>query len=257
MRISIVSGGFDPLHSGHLAYLKEAAKLGDELWVCLNSDAWLTAKKGKPFMSFKERKAVIKALRYVHQVIDFDDSDGSCIQGLKKIAKQNPHAKLIFCNGGDRTRYNIPESSVPGIELAFGVGGMNKKNSSSNILSSWKNNSEQRSWGAFTTLLSKSNIKVKELVVKPKQGMSFQRHLQRSEVWFIHEGSCKVYFQNKESINPQVIILNAGDIFEVPILAKHQIVNETNEPCAIIEIQIGERVDEYDIERFFFYPKTP
>jgi len=257
MKISIVSGGFDPLHSGHIAYLEAAAKLGDELWVCLNSDAWLTAKKGKPFMCFQERKAVLEALRCVHRVIEFNDTDGSCIQGLEKIAKQKPHSSLIFCNGGDRTRDNIPESSVQGVDLIFGVGGRDKKNSSSTILASWHNNVEQRSWGEFTTLLTKANIKVKELIVKPKQGMSFQRHQYRSEVWFIHEGTCKVYFQSKDSNNPQVVILNTGDLFEVPLLSKHQIVNEADEPCNIIEIQRGERVDEYDIERFFHYPKTP
>jgi cytidyltransferase-like protein len=257
MKISIVSGGFDPLHSGHIAYLEAAAKLGDELWVCLNSDAWLTAKKGKPFMPFKERKAVLEALRCVNQIIDFDDSDGSCIQGLQKIADKNPYAELFFCNGGDRTRHNIPESSVPGIKLIFGVGGEDKKNSSSSILASWHENTEERSWGNFTTLLAKANIKVKELVVKPKQGMSFQRHLYRSEIWFIHEGACKVYFQNKDSNHPQVFTLRAGDLFEVPMQAKHQIVNEVDEPCTIIEIQRGNRVDELDIERFFYYPKTP
>jgi len=245
------------MHSGHIAYLEAAATFGDELWVCLNSDAWLTAKKGKPFMSFQERKAVLEALYCVQKVIDFDDADGSCIQGLRKVAEQNPNTKLIFCNGGDRTRENIPENAVEGVELVFGVGGDSKKNSSSSILASWQNNSEQRSWGEFTTLLTKTNIKVKELVVKPKQGMSFQRHLYRSEVWFIHEGACKVYFHSKDSNKTQIIMLKAGDLFEVPVLAKHQIVNETDEPCTIIEIQRGERVDERDIERFLYYPKTP
>jgi len=257
MKISIVSGGFDPWHSGHISYLEAAATLGDELWVCLNSDAWLTAKKGRPFMSFQERKAVLEALRCVHQVIDFDDTDGSCIKGLHKIAKQNPNAKLIFCNGGDRTRDNIPEIAVPGVELTFGVGGDEKINSSSTILASWQNSSEQRTWGEFTTLLTKADIKVKELVVKPKQGMSFQRHSHRSEVWYVYQGACKVYFQSKESDASEVIMLNTGDIFQVPILAKHQIVNDTDKHCTIIEIQQGKRVDEYDIERFFHYPNTP
>jgi len=69
MKIAIVSGGFDPLHSGHLAYIEAAAKLGNELWVCLNSDEWLTAKKGKAFMCFEERKSVLEALRYVDKVM--------------------------------------------------------------------------------------------------------------------------------------------------------------------------------------------
>ena len=257
MKISIVSGGFDPLHSGHLAYLEAAAKLGDELWVCLNSDEWLTAKKGKPFMCFQERQSVLRALRYVDKVIAFDDSDGSCSKGLELIALQQPQARLIFCNGGDRNATNIPESRIPGIEFAFGVGGENKKNSSSSILSSWHTNTEQRSWGKFSTLLTKNNCKVKELVIAPNQGMSFQRHLHRSEVWFVLEGTCNVYLQSNKDEQVQLINLNSGDVLEVPILFKHQIVNDSKKDCVIIEIQYGERVDELDIERFFYYPHTP
>lgn len=257
MKIAIVSGGFDPLHSGHIAYIEAAAKMGDELWVCLNSDEWLTAKKGKAFMSFKERKAVLEALKYVNKVIAFDDSNGSCSKGLELIALQNPHAKLIFCNGGDRNNTNIPEIIIPGIEFAFGVGGEHKENSSSSILKSWNINTEQRSWGKFSTLLTKPNIKVKELIVESNQGMSFQRHLHRSEVWFILEGACKVYFQSNKDKKARLINLSSGDLFEVPILAKHQIINDCDKDCVIIEIQYGKRVDEMDIERFFYYPNTP
>lgn len=257
MKISIVSGGFDPLHSGHIAYLESAANLGDELWVCLNSDEWLTAKKGKPFLPFEERKIVLEALKCVDKVIGFDDSDGSCSKGLEQIASMNPKAQLIFCNGGDRNSANIPESAVDGINLAFGVGGKNKKNSSSSILASWHTNMEERIWGKFSTLLTKSNIKVKELIIEPKQGMSFQRHLYRSEVWFVFQGSCKVYFQPKEEKEIQIITLGPGDLFEVPLLAKHQIINDGNNDCLIIEIQYGDSVNEYDIERFLYYPETP
>ena len=257
MKISIVSGGFDPLHSGHLAYLEAASKLGNELWVCLNSDEWLTAKKGKAFLPLNERKAVLKALRYVDKVITFDDSDGSCVKGIELVRLQNPQAKLIFCNGGDRNSTNIPEIMISDIEFVFGVGGENKKNSSSSILKSWHNNTEQRSWGKFSTLLTKYNCKVKELVVAPNQGMSFQRHHHRSEVWFILEGACKVYFQLNEQTDVQLISLNSGDLFEVPLQALHQIINDSGNDCVIIEIQYGMRVDEYDIERLFYYPETP
>lgn len=257
MKISIVSGGFDPLHSGHLAYIEAAAKLGDELWVCLNSDKWLTAKKGKAFMCFQERKAILKAIRHVDEVISFDDSDGSCIKGLELIALQQPQAKLIFCNGGDRNSVNIAEIVMPGIEFAFGVGGENKRNSSSAILQSWHSNTEQRSWGKFNTLLSKNTCKVKELMVSPKQGMSFQRHVHRSEVWFILQGACRVYYQSDKDKKARLINLSSGDLFQVPMLAKHQIVNDGDKECVIIEIQYGDRVDELDIERFFYYPETP
>ena len=80
MKVVIVSGGFDPIHSGHIQYLLEAKKLGDILIVALNSDEWLIEKKGKEFMPFEERKVVLENISCVDQVIGFEDDDlGSCI----------------------------------------------------------------------------------------------------------------------------------------------------------------------------------
>jgi mannose-6-phosphate isomerase-like protein (cupin superfamily) len=100
-------------------------------------------------------------------------------------------------------------------------------------------------------LLTNNNCKVEELVVGPNQGMSFQRHHHRSEIWFIIKGACKVNFQSNKDKQAHLIQLSLGDLFEVPILAKHQIFNDGDKDCVIIEIQYGERVDELDIERFF------
>lgn len=257
MKISVVSGGFDPIHSGHISYLEKASILGDKLYVCLNSDEWLCAKKGKPFMSFKERKTIIEAMRCVDKVIDFDDSDGSCIQGLLKIKSLEPDAEIIFCNGGDRTQENTPESCLSDVKLVFGVGGSDKKNSSSSILQGWTFNTEKRVWGAFKTLLTRPNLKLKELIINPHQGISFQLHQYRSEVWFVFEGKCRVYLQPEGSKIPDIYNLNPGDLLEIPMQAKHQIVNEHDISCRIIEIQSGQRVDEKDIERFFHYPEVP
>ena len=85
MKIAVVSGGFDPIHSGHIDYISEAKKNADYLIVALNSDNWLSEKKGKPFMEFNERKQILESIKYVDKVIDFDDSDGSCIGALEKI----------------------------------------------------------------------------------------------------------------------------------------------------------------------------
>ena len=135
MKIIVVSGGFDPIHSGHISYFKAASKLGDKLIVALNSDLWLTNKKGKFFMPFNERKTIISNLVMVDQVIDFvDDSKGSCINALEKLKQLYPDDEIIFCNGGDRLKSNIPEMSVQGVTFKFGVGGEDKKNSSSWIL---------------------------------------------------------------------------------------------------------------------------
>ena len=153
MKISVVSGGFDPIHSGHVAYLNASRKHGDILIVALNSDKWLSDKKGQPFMSFSERKIILENLSCVDEVIDFEDDEfGSSVDALKKIKNRHPKDKIIFCNGGDRTDQNIPEMSIDGVEFVFGVGGEEKLNSSSWILKNWQGDSEERVWGKFFNL---------------------------------------------------------------------------------------------------------
>jgi len=139
--IVIASGGFDPIHSGHINYLNEAAELGNYLIVAVNSDAWLARKKGKAFMNWEERATIVENLRCVDSVISFDDFDGTAKDAIIKVRKFNLDAKIIFANGGDRTEKNIPEMDIKddNIEFIFGVGGDNKQNSSSWILNSWKN----------------------------------------------------------------------------------------------------------------------
>ena len=142
MKIAVVSGGFDPIHSGHIDYISEAKENADYLIVALNSDHWLSKKKGKPFMKFSERKQILESIKYIDEVIDFDDTDGSCINALEKIKATYLDASIFFCNGGDRSEDNIPEKNVEGIKFIFGVGGTNKKNSSSWILKNWQYDSK-------------------------------------------------------------------------------------------------------------------
>lgn len=141
MRIVLVTGGFDPIHSGHIDYFNDARQLGDLLVVGVNSDDWLTRKKGKPFMTFAERSAIVANIKSVDVVIDFDDSDGSAKDAIRKVRNQFPSSRIIFANGGDRTSSNIPEMDIvdSNLTFAFGVGGSFKKNSSSWILNNWNN----------------------------------------------------------------------------------------------------------------------
>ena len=86
MKISVVSGGFDPIHSGHISYINAAKKYGDYLIIALNSDNWLKKKKGKEFMPYEERKSILENLKCVDEVVDFEDDEmGSCINALEKI----------------------------------------------------------------------------------------------------------------------------------------------------------------------------
>lgn len=130
----IVTGGFDPIHEGHISYFEAAKSLGDTLIVGLNSDGWLCRKKGIPFMTFTERFAVVKALRCVDIVIEIDDRDGTAKDAIRQAQQMFPTDTIVFANGGDRTAKNIPEMDLEGVEFVFGVGGDNKMNSSSDVL---------------------------------------------------------------------------------------------------------------------------
>lgn len=137
--IVLVSGGFDPVHSGHIKLIQDASKKGDVV-VLLNSDKWLVNKKGKLFLPFNERKIIMMALKNVIDVIDFNDSDKNCIEGIKKAILKYKNYQIIFANGGDRNNSTTPEKKFcleNNITTLWGVGGENKSNSSSWILKKW------------------------------------------------------------------------------------------------------------------------
>ena len=96
--IVIVTGGFDPIHSGHISYIREAKKLGELLFVGANSDSWLTQKKGRPFMPMAERLAILGAIEGVDEVWEFDDSDNSSRDLIRKVRKAYPGTRIIFAN---------------------------------------------------------------------------------------------------------------------------------------------------------------
>lgn len=135
-----VSGGFDPLHIGHIQLFKAAKKLGDKLVVILNNDNWLIKKKGFVFMPQKERKALLEELKSIDKVIltthSKNPKDMSVCKELKKLRPD------IFANGGDRTKENIPEVAICkkiNCKMVFNVGG-GKVQSSSRLLKRFANN---------------------------------------------------------------------------------------------------------------------
>lgn len=134
----VVSGGFDPVHIGHIRYFKEAKELGDKLIVILNTDEWLWAKKGYVFMSFEDRKEILESIRYVDEIVKCIDTDHTVSKTLIKLRPD------IFAKGGDRTLENIPEAEICrrlGIEMKFNVGG-GKIRSSSWIVEALNKNKE-------------------------------------------------------------------------------------------------------------------
>ena len=138
--IVLISGGFDPIHSGHIKLIEHASKYG-EVVVLLNSDEWLKKKKGREFLNFKERKTIMLALKNVIDVLDFDDSDTTSIQGIKKAIEKYPEHNIKFANGGDRNEKSTPEKlfcEKNKVESLWGIGGNDKSNSSSWILKKWQ-----------------------------------------------------------------------------------------------------------------------
>ena len=253
-KIVLITGGFDPLHSGHIAYIKAARELGDSLIVGVNSDEWLRRKKGQEFMPWEERATIIAALHDVDRVINFDDSDGSAKDAIRKVRAINPAAQIIFANGGDRTKENIPEmdllEEMLHLEFVFSVGGENKMNSSSWILQEWKAPKTSRAWGYYRVLHEQGKeVKLKELTVTPKTCLSMQRHSDRAEHWFVAEGTATVYSIDSST---DVELLGEFTKFQHIHILKHQwhkLCNETSEPLRVIEIQYGDQCVEEDIER--------
>tara|TARA_Y100000590_G_C15459262_1_gene915803 strand:- start:399 stop:842 length:444 start_codon:yes stop_codon:yes gene_type:complete len=139
-KIILISGGFDPIHSGHVALIQESFKIG-QVVVLLNSDNWLREKKGKEFLPFNERKIIMGSIKGVIEVIEFNDSNKTCIEGIKIAKKKYRDYSIYFANGGDRNSKTTPELEFcknNSIETLWGVGGNNKANSSSWILKKWE-----------------------------------------------------------------------------------------------------------------------
>jgi len=122
-----VSGGFDPVHIGHVRMIRDASRYGDVM-VIINSDEWLQRKKGYVFMPYEERAEIMGNIKGVTLITSVDDSDGTVCQALRR------HKPDAFANGGDRKTENTPEMDVCeelGIQMLWAVGGNNKPQSSS------------------------------------------------------------------------------------------------------------------------------
>ena len=250
--VVIITGGFDPLHGGHLRYIKAARELGDILVVGVNSDEWLARKKGRSFMPFEDRISIVQSLQGVDYAIPFNDKDDSAKDAILWARTVFPQDKIIFANGGDRTLNNIPEMDIvdDNIEFVFGIGGTNKVNSSSWILDEWKAPKTERLWGYYRVLHENGNeVKLKELVVEPRKYLSMQKHNNRLELWFVAEGTATVYTVNSSSDEELDGVYAKFQSIHIATNQWHRLANETDKPLKIIEIQYGTECSEEDIER--------
>jgi mannose-6-phosphate isomerase-like protein (cupin superfamily)/glycerol-3-phosphate cytidylyltransferase-like family protein len=253
VKVILVTGGFDPLHSGHISYLNHADHLRGpgKTWlvVGLNSDDWLTRKKGRPFMLWQDRMVVLDNLHMTDTIIDFDDSDGTACDAIRKVKELFPGAEIIFANGGDRTQDNIPEMVFDDVEFVFGVGGEDKQNSSSWVLREWKNPKTLRQWGYYRILHNVDGCKVKELTVEPGKSLSMQKHFNRNEYWLVTEGKCDVNTMLPDKSYPMTLTLSQHQSYHVDMNYWHQLTNPYSTPCRIVEVQYGKMCIEEDIER--------
>jgi cytidyltransferase-like protein len=245
-KVVVITGGFDPIHSGHIDYINSAKELGDILIVGVNSDEWLVRKKGRSFMPFEDRISIVGALQGVDYAIPFNDRDNSAKDAIAWARRVFPNHTIVFANGGDRTQNNIPEMDFvdDNIEFVFGVGGTSKLNSSSWLLEEWKNPKAIRNWGYYRVLHENGKtVKLKELVVEPGKELSMQRHSKRAEFWFVSEGIALLKTMD------DAIIYKEFDTIHIPSGTWHQLINATDVPLKIIEIQYGTECVEEDIER--------
>ncbi len=126
----MVSGGFDPVHAGHIRMIRAAAKYGNVI-VIANSDKWLNDKKGFVFMNFEQRSEILNSIKGVILVSHVDDSDGTVCEAIKRLKPD------YFANGGDRGKHNTPEQKVCdelGIEMLWSIGGDEKVAASSELV---------------------------------------------------------------------------------------------------------------------------
>jgi len=245
--IVLITGGFDPLHAGHISYINAAKNLGDILVVGVNSDDWLRRKKGREFMPSSERINIIQNLKAVDHCILFNDTENHAIEAIRNVKLLYPNDHIIFANGGDRTAENIPEMSEPNVEFVFGIGGEDKMNSSSWILQEWKAPKTERPWGFYRVLHEVTGMKVKELTVNPGKSLSMQRHHLRAEFWMVSEGTANVSNQIGSMLSGKV--LEKHKEYRIPVGEWHQLSNPWDVPVKIVEIQYGEQCIEEDIER--------
>ena len=243
-----VSGGFDPLHIGHVRMFRAARKLGDALVVIMNNDHWLRAKKGFIFMPQKERAEIIRHLPFVDKVVFTDHKKGDTDKSVSRtLAKVRPD---IFANGGDRFSKNVPEVAVCkklGIKMVFNVGKGGKVQSSSWMINASRKPASEtvRPWGSYFGWDSGKGWNLKTVYVKPRKRLSLQYHKGRSEHWILVGGDALATIKNPSGFM-ETYPLRLGESFHIGKGMVHRL--ESKKGGVIVEVALG-HFDENDIVR--------
>lgn len=243
-----ISGGFDPIHVGHIRMFQAARKLGDKLVVILNNDNWLKLKKGFSFMPEDERKEMIEAFSEVDKVVlTSHTSKTRDISICKELEKIHPD---VFANGGDRLANNIPEVQLCkklGIQMVFNVGKGGKIQSSSWMIQSAAEAkiTTRRPWGSFKDLADGSGWHLKTVTVKRGGRLSLQKHKHRGEMWILVEGDAIAEIEQGARMKKFPLV--KFQLFQVPKGSKHRLSSKSG--GILVEIAQG-KFDEQDIERF-------
>lgn len=252
MNVVVLSGGFDPVHDGHIEMFKEARNNYDKVLLGLNSDDWLARKKGRAFMSFDVRCAILDSCQYIDEVFSFDDSDNTANMAIQYALDTYGNNLITFGNGGDRSG-NFPEKEFcfqNDILIDDKLGGITKLNSSSDFLADWKFQPTTRDWGLWKVLADYKTAKIKELLVNPHSELSWQCHEERNELWFIRQGTATIFYSaDNDGKDVFVTTKQERDTFQILRGKWHQLKNETDETLSVIEIQYGTSCVESDILR--------
>ena len=238
---ALISGGFDPVHIGHLAMIKDAKKISNNVVVLLNSDKWLIRKKGKPFMIEAQRAQILEEFKSIAEVIiQNNDDDDSSNNAIIDFYNSHTNQSICYCNGGDRSQENkIREAEICknlGIDLKFGIGGIHKLESSSNLTKNHLSETENRPWGSFHVIAKGQGYQIKEMTINPGKKQSLQRHKNRSEYWQIISGKGMVYLEDSK------FKLEKNDNIFIPQGDLHRLENIGKDLLTIVEIQIGEKI---------------